>query len=134
MFFMGDEKKNDKDIREVLVNYLLAQNGDLRIYHEKAIGESICDIMAVSSCLTGYEIKSDLDSFTRLERQVNAYNRYFDRCYLVIGESHRKRASDKIPAHWGLICIQNRRTASAALSVRFIVVEMALGAYKTQTK
>ena len=57
---------NDKDIRAILVNYLLAESGKIRIYHEKSIGESICDIMTVSSCLTGYEIKSDHDNFTRL--------------------------------------------------------------------
>ena len=96
---------NDKDIRAILVNYLLAESGKIRIYHEKSIGESICDIMTVSSCLTGYEIKSDHDNFTRLERQIAAYDKYFDRCYLVIGGSHRKRAAGKIPAYWGLICI-----------------------------
>ncbi|MBR1393681.1 MAG: sce7726 family protein [Ruminococcus sp.] len=96
---------NDRDIRAVLVNYLLAQSGNIRIYQEKAVGESICDIMVVSSCLTGYEIKSDLDNYTRLERQIKAYDKYFDRCYLVIGGSHRKKSSDKIPTYWGLICI-----------------------------
>ena len=32
---------NDKDIRAILVNYLLAESGKIRIYHEKSIGESI---------------------------------------------------------------------------------------------
>lgn len=100
---------NDKDIRAILVNYLLAESGKIRIYHEKSIGESICDIMTVSSCLTGYEIKSDHDNFTRLERQIAAYDKYFDRCYLVICEAHRKKAAGKIPAYWGLICISHEK-------------------------
>ena len=50
---------NDKDIRKILINYLLAERQDIRIYQEKSIGSSICDVMVVSSHLAGYEIKSD---------------------------------------------------------------------------
>ena len=63
---------NDKDIRKILINYLLAERQDIRIYQEKSIGSSICDVIAVSSHLTGYEIKSDNDDYSRLDRQASA--------------------------------------------------------------
>ncbi len=83
---------NDKDIRKILINFLLAERQDIRIYQEKSIGSSICDVMAVSSHLTGYEIKSDSDDYSRLDRQVSAYDDFFDKNYLVISHKHRKSA------------------------------------------
>lgn len=97
---------NDKDIRKILINYLLAERQDIRIYQEKSIGSSICDVMAVSSHLTGYEIKSDSDDYSRLDRQVSAYDSFFDKNYLVISQKHRKSAENKVPRHWGIICIE----------------------------
>lgn len=108
---------NAKNIREILISYLKATNGEIRIYKEKSIGSSICDIMAVTNKLTGYEIKSDLDNYTRLGEQIKAYNLFFDENYLVISDGHLKSASEKIPDNWGIICIRNNdiqilRTAS----------------------
>lgn len=75
-------------------------------YQEKSIGSSICDVMAVSSHLTGYEIKSDNDDYSRLDRQISAYNAFFDKNYLVVSSRHRKSAESKIPRFWGIICIE----------------------------
>ena len=72
VYYNRDDSMNDKDIRKILINYLLAERQDIRIYQEKSIGSSICDVMAVSSQLTGYEIKSDSDDYSRLDRQVSA--------------------------------------------------------------
>ena len=73
---------NDKKIRKILIAYLEANNTEIRIYQEKSIGNSICDIMTVTNCLTGFEIKSDADNYRRLETQVAAYERFFDQNYI----------------------------------------------------
>jgi hypothetical protein len=49
---------NDKAIRDILIAWLQAMNHEIRIYQEKSIGSSICDVMAVTDKLTGYEIKN----------------------------------------------------------------------------
>lgn len=64
---------NDKEIRKILISYLKASSGEIRIYQEKSIGSSICDVMAVTDCLTGYEIKSDVDNYQRLSSQIKLY-------------------------------------------------------------
>ena len=64
----------------------------IRIYQEKSIGSSICDVMAVTDKLIGYEIKSDLDNYARLEEQVHAYDRFFDENYLVVSQTHSRSA------------------------------------------
>ena len=48
---------DDKSIRKILISYLKAKHKEIRIYQEKSIGSSICDVMAVTDCLVGYEIK-----------------------------------------------------------------------------
>lgn len=93
---------NDKAIRGILIAYLQATNQEIRIYQEKSIGASICDVMAVTDKLTGYEIKSDLDNYTRLEAQIKAYDRFFDENYLVVSQSHSRSAEGKVPNHWGI--------------------------------
>ena len=57
---------NDKQIRSILIEYLKASSKEIRIYQEKSIGSSVCDVMAVTDMLTGYEIKSDTDNYQRL--------------------------------------------------------------------
>lgn len=39
---------NDKAIRDILIAWLQATNHEIRIYQEKSIGASICDVMAVT--------------------------------------------------------------------------------------
>lgn len=97
---------NDKQIRKILIAYLQAQGKEIRIYQEKNIGSSICDLMAVTDCLTGYEIKSDRDDYRQLQGQINAYNRFFDRCYIVVGAEHRRSAPNRVPAGWGILVVE----------------------------
>ena len=98
---------NAQDIRNILIAYLKATNREIRIYQEKSIGNAVCDLMAVTDHLTGYEIKSDLDNYRRLDRQIDAYDRFFEKCYIVVGGRHLQSAYQKVPAHWGIISIQS---------------------------
>lgn len=94
-----------ENIKDVLEAYLRAKIKDIRIFREKKIGSAICDMMAVTSTLDGFEIKSDLDNYERLERQVKAYDSFFDKNYIVVGRSHLKGVEKKIPSYWGILCI-----------------------------
>ncbi|MBR4859197.1 MAG: sce7726 family protein [Clostridia bacterium] len=96
---------NDKSIRKILIAYLQSLNNEIRIYQEKSIGNSICDVMVVSDCLTGYEIKSDLDNYSRLDEQIIQYNKFFDYNYIVVSQKHLHSAESKVPDSWGIICI-----------------------------
>ena len=95
----------DKEIRKILIEYLKALGNEIRIYQEKTIGTSVCDIMAVTDIITGYEIKSDSDNYIRLDSQITAYNRYFDKNYIVCGKSHINSISNRIPEQWGILCV-----------------------------
>lgn len=94
---------NDKQIRKTLIAWILAKYSEVRIYQEKSIGSSICDVMAVTDELIGFEIKSDCDNYSRLERQIKSYEQFFDMNYLVVSDTHLKSSFDKVPARWGII-------------------------------
>ena len=96
---------DDKEIRKILISYLKVRYEKIRIYQEKSIGGSICDLMAVTESITGYEIKSDLDNYSRIVSQVANYQKFFDENYIVVGKSHEVSAAERVPSSWGIIVI-----------------------------
>ena len=96
---------NAEQIKDILQAYIEAEERDVRIYREKKIGSAVCDLMAVTDILTGYEIKSDLDNFSRLPSQINAYDMIFNKNYIVVGAGRANSVAEKVPDHWGIICI-----------------------------
>lgn len=96
----------DKDIREPLFEFLEIEYGKTRIIEEKMMGQSRADvIMVIASALVGLEIKSDADTYTRLESQVKDYDKYFDYNIVVVGSSHAMHVEEHVPDHWGIITV-----------------------------
>lgn len=58
------------------------------------------DALLVGNRICGFEIKSDVDSLTRLPRQVEAYGQVVERAYLVVGERHHMKATVLVPPWW----------------------------------
>ena len=101
----------DKEIREPLFDFLEEFYGKIRIFEEKITGLSRTDALGViDGQLIGFEIKSDHDTYARLQRQTADYDELCDVNYLVIGRSHRKQADQHIPKHWGSICVYEENT------------------------
>ena len=97
---------SDPEMREALFAYIDAGHQKVRIFDEKEIGRSRADFITVTdSIITGYEIKSDLDSYARLKSQVRDYNKFCDICYAVVGKSHQKGIIKHIPDFWGVLVI-----------------------------
>ena len=76
----------DKEIREPLFDFLEEFYGKIRIFEEKITGLSRTDALGViDGQLIGFEIKSDHDTYARLQRQTADYDELCDVNYLVIG-------------------------------------------------
>ena len=104
---MKDDMLKDKDIREPLFEYLDEQYGKNRIIEEKQIGKSRADVMMVTEdALWGIEIKSDADTFVRLERPVKDYNRFFDYNMVVVGSTHAMHVAEHLPEYWGILSVE----------------------------
>lgn len=68
-------------------------------------GKCRADIAVINGHLIGYEIKSDVDSLTRLSSQINIYNAVFDNSSLILTERHLEKAIRIIPDWWGVILV-----------------------------
>jgi len=81
-----------KDPKTLVVNELGIDHGKLR-----------ADIAVINRRMTGYEIKSDQDSLSRLARQITGYNRVFEYAHVVATDRHLDRAAAMVPHWWGII-------------------------------
>lgn len=101
------EKIKDRDIREELFEYLEDSFGKARILEEKTMGKSRADVvMILPKALYGIEIKSDADTYARLDRQVKDYDKYYDYNIVVVGSSHGHHIKEHVPQHWGIITVE----------------------------
>lgn len=97
----------DKDIREPLFDFLEERYGKIRIIEEKRVGRSRADVMMVRPfSVSGIEIKSDADTYARLERQTKDYDWYFDYNYVAAGSSHGLHIREHVPEWWGIITVE----------------------------
>lgn len=98
---------HDKDIREPLFDFLEETFGKIRILEEKCTGKSRADVVMITpQVLYGIEIKSDADSYTRLRKQVESYDCYYDRNIIVVGTSHAYHIKEHVPDWWGIITVE----------------------------
>lgn len=98
----------DADIREPLFDFLEEQFGKVRIIEEKIIGLSRADVVMVTEdAISGLEIKSDADSYTRLASQIKDYDRYYDYNYIVVGTTHAHHVAEHVPEYWGIITVED---------------------------
>lgn len=104
----GESTLRDADVRRAVLRKLEHDHcgdSDTRIVEEMNLwsGTVRIDIAVINGELSGFELKSDRDSLTRLPLQSDIYSRIFDQVTLVVGGRHIAKASDHIPNWWGLI-------------------------------
>lgn len=101
----------DKDIREPLFEFLEERYGKVRVLEEKTVGNSRADVvMVLPEKVVGIEIKSDADTYARLERQVADYDLYFDANIVVVGSTHAGHVAEHVPQHWGIVSVEQAET------------------------
>ncbi len=71
------------------------------------MGNSRADVVMITEkSVYGIEIKSDADTYARLERQIKDYNRFFDYNYAVVGTTHAMHIEEHVPLFWGIITVE----------------------------
>lgn len=104
---MNDRVLLDADIREPLILYLEQYHGKVRFLEELVTGKARADVvMVLPDKVCGIEIKSDADSYSRLDAQVKYYDKYYDQNYLVVGSTHALHAAEHVPSYWGIISVE----------------------------
>ncbi|MFP7478494.1 sce7726 family protein [Terribacillus saccharophilus] len=101
------ELLNDLQVRKLLTNELFKVYGDCketRIINELGLdfGAARVDVAVVNGIMHGYEIKSDVDTLKRLPRQIEYYNRAFERMTIVSSRKYLSQVKTLVPEWWGI--------------------------------
>lgn len=103
----------DADVRKAVRVMLEARHAgdcDTRIVEEMGVwsGSVRIDIAVINGSLSGFELKSDRDTLSRLPLQRDLYSRVFDSVELIVGQRHAEKASAIIPDWWGVVLATER--------------------------
>lgn len=79
---------------------------------EFKVGKSIADVAVFNGTSSVYEIKTEYDTFDRLESQITDYSRVFDKVYIVVPESKKEKALNVAPPHVGIYSLTSRNCLS----------------------
>jgi hypothetical protein len=76
--------------------------------NEFRVGDCKADVAILNGTATVYEIKSERDSLTRLERQVTAYATVFAKVYVIAAESYVHAVCKTVPEFVGILRLNSR--------------------------
>lgn len=80
------------------------------ILNEFRVNNSRVDLGIAHRNLTAFEIKSDLDSFKRLETQLLDYSKFFRECFVVVSDQRVRQLKGVLPDWCGVYVLTKRFT------------------------
>lgn len=117
--FILDHYPNETTIKANFINkVLLPLSSDTISIFELPIGKSRVDMCKVNGHSAAYEIKTDLDSFYRLESQLADYFDVFETVYVVTSENRWNELPDYVPTECGIYSYRKRKDGTYTFSCR----------------
>ncbi len=107
--------RNEYIYKNVIANKILLGKHSLntsQMLTEFRVGRSKADVVLLNGASTVYEIKSQYDSFARLEKQMRAYFEIFDYINVITSSSQVKKLDSILPDKAGILVLTNRNTIS----------------------
>lgn len=107
--------KNEYIYKNVIINKILLGKHSFntsQILTEFRVGRSKADVVLLNGTTTVYEIKSEYDSFARLEKQIQSYFEIFDYINVITSPSHAKKLDSILPNKAGILELSERNTIS----------------------
>ena len=95
--YMSHNYRNEYYYQNTLLNKLLIDKhnpGSTIALTQLPVGKSKTDFVLINGKAVVYEIKTELDTFERLETQINDYYKAFDHVCLVTSPCHYKKACE----------------------------------------
>jgi len=80
--------------------------------NEFRVGGCKADLAILNGTATVYEVKSERDSLTRLQRQIAAYTTVFSRVYVITAETHIDAVMTSMPEEIGVLQLNSRHQIS----------------------
>lgn len=101
---------NEICIKANFIKQILMSGKNHVTIFELPVGSSRADLCKINGESIAYEIKTDLDNFSRLQKQINDYYKIFDKVFIICSESNIEHIINLIPDECGIYSYkQNRR-------------------------
>lgn len=107
--------RNEYIYKNAIANKILLGKHNLNTSHlltEFRVGKCKADVVVLNGTSTVYEIKSEFDSFVRLEKQIQAYLDIFDHINVITSNSQVAKLENILPDKVGILVLTNRNTIS----------------------
>lgn len=93
---------NETAIKAAFSNQYFFQSPKHVVIYELNAGDSRVDMCKISGTSIAYEIKTDLDNFNRLEKQLLDYTQLFDKVYVICSKNRSKDIIRLLPDNIGI--------------------------------
>lgn len=117
--FMSQEYRNEYFYQNTLLNKLLLKKHSINTttaLTQIPIGKSKADFILINGKAVVYEIKTELDTFERLDTQLKDYYKAFDHVCVVTSESQYERAASLLAdTSVGIYVLTRKNTISSKL-------------------
>ncbi|WP_088073353.1 MULTISPECIES: sce7726 family protein [Bacillaceae] len=114
--YLRKQYRNEYYYKNTLLNKILLGSHSLNTtvaLSEIPVNKSKADFVLINGKATVYEIKTELDTFDRLDSQINDYYKMFNRVCVVTSESNYNKLNDKLyNSNVGISVLTNRNTIS----------------------
>jgi hypothetical protein len=110
------EHRDEYVYRAVLAKRVLLGTHSLQtasMLNEFRVGQCRADVVVLNGTSTVYEIKSERDSLSKLERQVMAYRDVFAAVYVIAAENHVPAVERAVPRDVGIMKLSPRHQISS---------------------
>jgi hypothetical protein len=107
--------RNEYIYKNIIANKILLGKHNLstaQMLTEFRAGKCKADAVIINGTSTVYEIKSEFDSFTRLQKQLDAYSQVFDHINIITSLQQTQKLLPELPEKIGILVVTNRNTIS----------------------
>ncbi len=94
---------NEASLKSAFIDKKLARLGTSISIFEFPIGNSRVDLCSINGSSHAYEIKTDLDNFKRLDKQLSDYMRVFEYTYVICSNNKLHETTQTISPDVGII-------------------------------
>lgn len=110
---------NEMTIKTNFVNNVLLKQGPTSVsIFELPVGGSRIDICKINGHSSAYEIKTDLDTFSRLEGQLRDYFDVFEHVYVIASEKRITELPDYVPGECGIFSYRQKKDGRYTFNLR----------------
>lgn len=101
---------NEICIKANFIKQILMKGKSHVTIFELPVGSSRADLCKINGTSVAYEIKTDLDNFNRLGKQIEDYYKIFEEVYIICSESNTDNIISMIPQICGIYTYKQTKT------------------------